>query len=863
MASYLSHPREFSPYIPQVSTELYSSLLAKKDQAYNQGVQKIENSLTQVASLPVARSEDRDYLQQKMTSITSELNNQVGVDWSNQHLNNITNTHIAAISNDPKIQTAVQGAMRYKSDYQAAKADKQDNGERAIYNNQKWQEDVNNWMTTPGAGVPYNTQYTGYTDIDAPLMEAFKAKHPNTRISVRAAGWVNDPKTGELKFDPKKVVQMWDEEVHTWKGISPQDVKSVLDSVVQSRPDVKKQLEINAWGTYRQATPEVVVGIKQNVLKNRKEILTRYISDLDQEIGIMKPDDPSYGKYKKERELAQHNIDEEIDPNLTEQAKNKALDLYDRHPEVLDQEKKDTYMTQWYNNQIKKYAYGEDGLDFKGNSPSEKQHWSADHDIKLQELQLHKEANDRAWQKYRDAKAIAEQKQKKEYEEFVTQKGASTKTMNPLEAFTTTYNKAREEISSKKNTYLYNTYHNDFPDYFQNGLPTKEGSDKLEELYSKRQQAFKNGNNKDDNNQPVALEQRDFEFFKDMEGTNKVSLAMQGKLDETDNAWKKEFDATLSREPRFKTYMDQYKSNPEQVSKAVIGATKIYDDLLKRYAKEGFTQQASDEATKTAKQYGFSSFAQLENLVVTHKQFADAYRDVQKEETAWKDNYLKANDYIVNPQSTLWVDKNLKDPHVNAAIVQKAMKLVPNGKSSILKAHPGGEGIQISYIQEPVSGDYTMEVSNNTGDVETHPVSINDVPSEWTNYKDESTAAQLLRVNRDPHSTYSTTYGKAGRSFKAAEPLITKMYEGKPTALKYGIIKEGNKYTVEFWARDASPNSNTNPHIISDPRTGIPIQGSSNSIKQIQSMINNFAANGSIVPVGYSQYITPEEPEND
>ena len=41
MASYLSQPRQFAAYQPEVSAELYGKLLMKKEADYQAGVEKI------------------------------------------------------------------------------------------------------------------------------------------------------------------------------------------------------------------------------------------------------------------------------------------------------------------------------------------------------------------------------------------------------------------------------------------------------------------------------------------------------------------------------------------------------------------------------------------------------------------------------------------------------------------------------------------------------------------------------------------------------------------------------------------------------------------------------------------------------
>ena len=837
---------------------MYGKLLEQKKEAYDKGVQKIDNTITQVASLPVYREADKKHLRDLVEGITTELNQQHGADWSDQHLNNITSKHISAIANDPTVQQAVSSTLQYKADYQKQQDDYETNGEKAMYNAEYWHQGAQPWLNSSEPGTKYTGQYVGYSDVDKVLGEAFKAKHPNTRISVKSAGYYTDPITHEQKFSPKLAMQQWDVEEHKWKGVSAQDVENEVSGILQGRPDLQKQLQINAWGTYRGATPESVVDAKMSVLQNKKELLTRHLEDIDEKYGSLSSDDPMYKKYKKERELTQHTIENEIDPNLTATAKYNALAKYHADPSILEQEKQNTYMTSWYNAQIKKYAYGEELLDYKGQSPTEKQHWQADHGLKVQQLILAQKKDAREEQKLKDSEAKARYLQNKQSEDFVTQQGLIIDKRDPLAVFTDTKDKARVEINNKKDNYLYNTYHNQFPDYFHEGIPTDNGKTQLEKLYTKRYEAYKNGNGLDDKGQPVSMEQRDIDFFKDIDGANRVSIAMQDKLTETDNAWKKAFSTELAKKPEIQKYNQLYQQNPEAVSRKTADATMLFDKLLHMYNTEGYTEATSQKANAIARQYGFHNYSEVEHLVNAHREFANAYRKVAKEEAKWKGEYLKSNDYLVNPQSTQWVNKALKNPQIDKVIVDKAIKLIPAGqKSKILDDHSDGKGVDISYVQNPLSGEYTMQVVGaDKNKVETFPIAPNDVPSEWTNYKDESTIAQLLRVNRDPYSNISTTYGKGGKSFKNAEDLGTIMDNNVPTNIRYGVIKEGGKYTVEFWAK---PKGAKEAHLVKDPVTGMPLQGSSTSIKAIENMIQNYSQTRSLNPVGYTQYSETEE----
>ena len=100
---------------------------------------------------------------------------------------------------DPLVQQSVSGALAYKGQIQKQKADYETNGEKAMYNEQLWQEGNNKWFNDTQVGAKYNNEYTAFTDTEKDINTLFQKKHPNTRISVHSAGRFTDPETGKEK----------------------------------------------------------------------------------------------------------------------------------------------------------------------------------------------------------------------------------------------------------------------------------------------------------------------------------------------------------------------------------------------------------------------------------------------------------------------------------------------------------------------------------------------------------------------------------------------------------------------------------------------------------------------------------------
>lgn len=894
MANFLSRPKEFSNYVPEVNSELYARTLAKKDMEYQQGVRKVENIQSSVANLPVANEAGREYIQGISDKITSDINQKVGADWSDQHLQNQIGTHAAQLANDPTVNTIVANAAHVRNQFSNIETDtKMSKGANGI-NKMAFMDEYNEFANSKDPNQNFQSSYFNYQDVDKHLEDAFAKKHPNTKISVQSAGYSTDPKTGKQVYNPKMSMQQWDEEIHEWKGITPLDVRDEVSGILKANPNLQKQLDINSKYTYKNLTPDAMVEHKQNVLSEEKELLNRNLNEIDVQLGTVAPDSAEYQTLKQNKDYLENQIKTVIDPALTPQAKEQALRMYNQDPSLLESEKKDIYMKDWVNTQTKKFAYGEEKLDFKGKSPSEKQEWQADHGIKLQELALKQKADQRAEQTLKDKEAIARAKAAKEAAAFTTSEGINTE--NPVDSWTkfnAIYDNARKEVDDKSNLYLYNTYHDLFPDYFTGSSIKADVKDNkgnivtsytklLKDLYQSRYEAYKNGNNRDNSGKIVDLGTRDYQFFAEVDGLNKVSLAMQHKIDEGKQAYANHIK-DLEKNPEYKKSIDTFNEEKNNIEKQYGAGTA--DKILKSREAEkeienfgkgkGFSFISEDDMEEIVKKHGFSNLQEYKNYTegTFRKPFTTFINKKESLDNTIDDNknkflaaYVENNDYLSNPQSTQWVDMNLKDPKTNDVIEQKAIKLLKGQDSKILSSKEAGKQISISYVQEPLSGDYTMKIEDTKGNKETYPVASTDVPAEWKNYKDESTLNQLLRVNRDPYTKLSSTYAttedaKEKHTFVDAMPLTIKEFNGKPTSVKYHVVQEGNSYYVEFWAKDIT-NPKDKGHILRDPKTNVKIEANTSSLKELEVLLDNYSKTGKTEPVGFSAGSEEEEETN-
>ncbi len=181
MASFIEQrPIQFSPYVSQLPDN-YVQLLAVKQGQHDEGVQKVESYIQSLSGLDVVRDVDKQYLNNKIQSLTSEINKTAGsTDWSNKNIVNQTGAMAAKIYNDPKIQNAVAGTFQYKKLLTDVGEAKKSGKGYSVQNEWDALSSVQEWLANPEAGKAYSGKtYTPYVDVNEKVRTYFKDKKPN------------------------------------------------------------------------------------------------------------------------------------------------------------------------------------------------------------------------------------------------------------------------------------------------------------------------------------------------------------------------------------------------------------------------------------------------------------------------------------------------------------------------------------------------------------------------------------------------------------------------------------------------------------------------------------------------------------
>lgn len=309
MASFTDQISKFNPYVSQLPVDAMVKVGMQKQAQYDQGVQKIQGYVDNIAGLEVLRDSDKLYLQSKLNELGSKLKTVAAADFSNQQIVNSVGGMATQIIKDPFVSAAVASTANDRKQQAEMMADEKSGKltpQARYYYELKRNAYLNNQNLKNDDGKPvyFNGQYIKSWDIDKNLMEAIDAvgegkwkaqqifkTDPSTGAILYDIQKVKDPKTGKLVEVNKGPVlsEYAVEEIR--QGKFSENIKSAIDLVL-SRPEAQQELAMRGVYTYRgyddindfvqQYEKERTEGI--NILETRKlDILAKATNETDPE----------------------------------------------------------------------------------------------------------------------------------------------------------------------------------------------------------------------------------------------------------------------------------------------------------------------------------------------------------------------------------------------------------------------------------------------------------------------------------------------------------------------------------------------------------------------------------------------------
>jgi hypothetical protein len=248
MASFTDNPQAlgtFNPYVQQLPVEAMVKVGMQKQEQYNQGIQKIQTSIDNIAGLDIAKDVDKAYLQSKVNELGNNLKFVAAGDFSDFQLVNSVNGMTSQLVKDPNVQNAVASTAKLRKE-QAFMEEQRKAGKSSPANEWDFNSKASGWLNSSEIGESFSGRYTPFTDVQKKYLEVLKGLHSDLKEQdipyVIENGKVNYDKTAAAMQRISK------------ETVSKEKIENALRSSLT--PVELEQLSIDGRYTFKDATPE-------------------------------------------------------------------------------------------------------------------------------------------------------------------------------------------------------------------------------------------------------------------------------------------------------------------------------------------------------------------------------------------------------------------------------------------------------------------------------------------------------------------------------------------------------------------------------------------------------------------------------
>ena len=350
MASYTDKIPTFNPYVAQLPVDAMMKVGMYKQQKYEEGLEKIQTNIDNVAGMDIANDADKAYLESKLNALGNDLKYVAAGDFSNFQLVNSVNGMTNQIVKDRNIQTAIASTQQLRkgqSELQIAKKA----GKSSIQNEYYWNEQVGAYLSNKEVGSNFSGKYIPYTDLTvkygdiAKDVEAIEYSYDQPFKTDSAGRTLYYDKKGNASLDPSKGERQYDDAMKriTTKGKSAQTIlNNFYDSTTEND---KQQLEIDARYHYKNKTADSVKKDIVDTFELQKKQISQYAAELN--VALKSPKIPDADKAKYQAQL--NDINSKIESETAEKELAVSLAALD-NPSVLQEYKNKVYTQKYLTN---------------------------------------------------------------------------------------------------------------------------------------------------------------------------------------------------------------------------------------------------------------------------------------------------------------------------------------------------------------------------------------------------------------------------------------------------------------------------------------------------------------------------------
>lgn len=284
MASFTDMIPTFNPYIQQLPVEEMSAVGMEKQKRYDEGIQKIQSQIDNIAGLDIVRNVDRKYLQSRLNRLGNELRTVAAGDFSNFQLVNSTGGMINQVSKDRNIINAVRSTAKYRKAIENRDKLIQE-GKGSPSNDWLFGKEVNDWINSEDLNAQFNSDYRPYVDWKKNAREVLKSINPSAKIEDHAFG--PDGKLTDAVIREQ------------FKGVKPEQIQTALMAGLTAADF--QQMQIDGRYQYANYAPEEFA---QEVNRSYTEKFDDISKKRSQIIGLMKSTNNV-----QEKEMLQSQLD--------------------------------------------------------------------------------------------------------------------------------------------------------------------------------------------------------------------------------------------------------------------------------------------------------------------------------------------------------------------------------------------------------------------------------------------------------------------------------------------------------------------------------------------------------------------------
>ena len=258
MASFTEIIPQFNPYIQQLPVEAMVQVGMEKQRRYDEGIQRIQSQIEQVAGLSLIKPIHKEYLQSKLNELGSNLKTVAAGDFSNFQLVNSVGGMVNQVGRDPIIQNAVFSTKKYMKEKENMDALIKD-GKGSTSRTWEFTQKANEWFNNTDLNAKFDATYKPASNWRKSATEVVKALTGDSSI-----------KDDAFDVDSNGNIVLKDAMTRTKiAGISPEKIQQALLAGLSQ--DDWDQISVDGRYAYSNMSPEEFSQSVTNSYRNKIE----------------------------------------------------------------------------------------------------------------------------------------------------------------------------------------------------------------------------------------------------------------------------------------------------------------------------------------------------------------------------------------------------------------------------------------------------------------------------------------------------------------------------------------------------------------------------------------------------------------